>query len=274
MKSDYHIHTTFSPDSIGIMENYVTKAIELGFEEICFTDHWEPWELIYHKEFHFDYPKYRIEIDRLKQLYPQIKLKIGVEVGFYEPAKKDIIEFLTRYKFDYVLGSIHTLTKFKEMQFDDYYMEVASPSAKLFYQSGKITKEAVYDEYFRLLKQCVETNFFDAIAHFDIPKRYIKEILGELDIKYYRPVIEDILSLLIKNKKILEINCSGYRNEGKLVYPSNEILKIYKELGGEYVTIGSDSHRLEHLGITEQYTGLKKLGLKIASFEQRKLCVK
>lgn len=39
MFADYHMHTNYSNDSTYEMEDAILKAIELGVEEICFTEH-------------------------------------------------------------------------------------------------------------------------------------------------------------------------------------------------------------------------------------------
>ena len=46
--------------------------------------------------------------------------------------------------------------------------------------------------------------------------------------------------------------------------PSRDILRLYKELGGKIITIGSDSHKKEHLGtyLRETKQELLKLGFK------------
>jgi len=39
IKSDYHMHTSFSGDSTAPMEQMILKGIELGLNSICFTEH-------------------------------------------------------------------------------------------------------------------------------------------------------------------------------------------------------------------------------------------
>ncbi len=39
MYADYHLHSEFSDDSKELMERQVEKAIKLGLDEMCFTDH-------------------------------------------------------------------------------------------------------------------------------------------------------------------------------------------------------------------------------------------
>lgn len=39
MLADYHVHTEYSDDSTYPMENVILDAIDMGLDEICFTDH-------------------------------------------------------------------------------------------------------------------------------------------------------------------------------------------------------------------------------------------
>ena len=55
--------------------------------------------------------------------------------------------------------------------------------------------------------------------------------------------------------------------------PSQNILKLYKELGGEIITIGSDAHRSEHIGYQIPFiqTILKDIGFQhICTFDKMK----
>ncbi len=71
----------------------------------------------------------------------------------------------------------------------------------------------------------------------------------------------------------IELNTSYHRYGLKDTTPSLEILKLYHELGGSIITIGSDSHKPEHLGtyIEEAKHFLKKLGFKyFCTYERMK----
>ena len=73
--------------------------------------------------------------------------------------------------------------------------------------------------------------------------------------------------------KVLEINTSSHRYSLKDSTPSRDILKLYKELGGKIITIGSDSHKPEHLGayIDEAKELLKETGFdSFCTFEKMK----
>ena len=67
-------------------------------------------------------------------------------------------------------------------------------------------------------------------------------------VEYYREQIDKILRMLILRGKALELNMSGLRAKLKEPMPPVDILKRYKQLGGELITIGSDAHHIEHVG--------------------------
>ena len=78
---------------------------------------------------------------------------------------------------------------------------------------------------------------------------------------------------MIADGKGIEVNTSSHRYGLNDLTPSRDILKLYKELGGEVITIGSDTHKHEHLGayILETKKELKKLGFQYyCTFDQMK----
>ncbi|MDE6616187.1 MAG: PHP domain-containing protein, partial [Lachnospiraceae bacterium] len=113
IKSDSHVHTAFSTDSSTPMEEMLRAAIENGYPSICFTDHMDyNFPLVYAKNalpgseppFFLDVDAYYSEINRLKLLYPQIKIRTGIELGLKEDSKDKCMELLNLYKFDFVIG--------------------------------------------------------------------------------------------------------------------------------------------------------------------------
>ena len=125
--------------------------------------------------------------------------------------------------------------------------------------------------YEEILK-VAQLNMFDCLAHLDYPKRYMA--LHHLRVKPsdYIDIIEEILKTVIKNGKGIEVNCSGIRHRVSEPLPNLEILKLYKSLGGEIITVGSDAHRIEHVAenIKEAYEILEAAGFDyITVFDKR-----
>ena len=81
---------------------------------------------------------------------------------------------------------------------------------------------------------------------------------GKFDADRWMPWIEPVLRSAVEMNVGIEINTSGVRQSPCEPYPGLETLKLYHELGGSILTIGSDAHRSSHLGV-----GLEK-GLQLA----------
>jgi histidinol-phosphatase (PHP family) len=83
------------------------------------------------------------------------------------------------------------------------------------------------------------------------------------------------LKELISNGKGFEINTGSFRDKPGRSTPSYdmELLKRYKRLGGEIISLGSDSHSLEYIGYKFDYFKelLEEAGFKhTVHFENRK----
>ena len=231
-KIDYHMHTCFSADSDASPEEHILKAIDMGLEEICFTDHHDVEFPI--EPFILDVQSYTKELQRLQQKYKnQITIKIGIELGLDPMYKDEINRVAASYPFDFVIGSIHAvgLTEFIEAKFFE----------------GK-TKEQAHRDYFNQCLACIETfDCFNVFGHIDYIERYGIYEDNTVQTELYLDIIDQCLKTLISKNKGLEVNTSGYklRNEG---FPKRQILQRYYDLGGRIITIGTDSHDSSRVG--------------------------
>ena len=119
MKIDYHVHTEYSDDSDYPMEKVVLDAIQLGLEEICFTDHvdygvkadrvsLDESKNNPNKNVYYEY--YMKEMDQLIIKYhKQITIKKGIEFGIQMHTINKYEEVMNTYDFDFVLLSIHQI---------------------------------------------------------------------------------------------------------------------------------------------------------------------
>ncbi|MFZ5969455.1 MAG: histidinol-phosphatase HisJ family protein [Bacillota bacterium] len=261
---DYHMHTSFSIDSKMEMEEAVKRAIDVGLQEIAFTDHgelnvWRPDDLIVDDIFHVgDYLK---TLSELKGKYKKrIRIKIGIELGLQVEEKQRIQKLVQEYPFDFVIGSSHTIDRY-----DLYYRK---------FFEGK-TKQEAYERYFHeILKIVKEVEDFSVYGHLDLVKRYALGVYENIDIEGREvEIIREILLALIEKGKGIEINTSGFRYGLGDSNPGIEIIKLYKALGGEIITVGSDAHRLEDIGyrIPETYELLRDIGFRyVTTFNQLK----
>lgn len=261
MQADYHVHTEFSDDSEYPMENVVQDAISLGLDEICFTDHvdygvkvdWDSGKNVPYRLnvplLNVDYPRYRAEIERLKSIYKnQIQLKTGLEFGIQVHTIDAFEKLFARYPWDFIILSIH--------QVDDQEFWTQD------FQKGKTQKEyneRYYEELFEVIQRYKN---YSVLGHLDLVSRYDQN--GIYPFENLKPLITQILKTVIEDGKGLELNTSYHRYGLGDVTPSLEILKLYKDLGGTIITIGSDSHKPDHLGT---YLEEAKVILRTLGFE-------
>lgn len=230
-KFDYHIHTNYSTDSSETMENAILSAINKGLDEIALTDHMdflEDGSLILGN---YDYSLYIEKFEELKKKYQdKIKLILGAELGLSTHLKKPIREIVDKYPFEFIIGSTH------DCYGEDLYF------SKKFYENK--TKEEAYYDYFNHVYKTVELfDEFCVYGHLDYIRRYGGYKENSLEYEEYKEIIDKILIGLIEKNRGLEVNTSGFRYGLNQVHPSEKILKRYKKLGGEILTIGSDAHR-------------------------------
>lgn len=184
--------------------------------------------------------------------------KKAVEIGEpYIPNLKDELNNQVKeMNLDFIIGSVHNINTLKLRA----------------YMKGKNKKE-IYEDYFKEIYKLAEGSDIDVIGHLDLMKRYAYDSFGNYDFKDYKDILNSILKKAIERNIGIEINTSGFRNSVKESYPSIEILKLYKELGGEIITIGSDSHNTEDVasGYPLAIDMLKNLKFdKVFKFEKRK----
>ena len=227
MLYDTHIHTRFSHDSRMHIEEATAKAAELGLG-IIITEH---IDLNYPDPtaFRFDPNEY------FKQyaLYHNEFVKLGVEIGLSPEELADNRQIIESYPFDYVLGSIHIVNKV------DTYCEE--------FYTGK-TKQQAYDEYLDTMLECVGLySFIDSLGHIDYICRYARYANQELYYSDFRDKIDQILRVLASEEKCLELNTRRIVDK-KAIDNLVPIYKRFKELGGKYVTIGSDAHYAKDIG--------------------------
>ena len=261
MFTDYHVHTEYSDDSVYPMEDVVKDAIGLGLDEICITDHvdygvkvdWDSGEEILYRHgqplANVDYPRYAAEIKRMQDLYGgRITIKMGLEFGVQTHTVPQFETLFRRYPFDFIILSIHQVED-KEFWTQDF-------------QQGRTQQEyneRYYEEMLRVVKAYKN---YSVLGHMDLIKRYDKA--GLYPFEKVKPMIAEILKIVIADGKGIEINTSSHRYGLTDSMPSAELLRLYKDLGGSIVTIGTDSHAPAHLGtyIRESESQLKELGFR------------
>lgn len=256
MMFDYHMHSSFSKDCNVEMEEMVKGAIQKGLAEISFTEHIDydyPDDSIV---FDFDKRKYRERIEVLQEKYDgQIRIKRGVEVGVQPHLLERYDDMLKEEAFDFIICSMHTVER-KGLHYGDIFV-------------GKTVEEASFTYYNELL-HCVK-NFdnYSILGHIDLIKRYAPEVLDN----DFHDVLIEIFNVIIPAGKGIELNTSGIRYGLPNGLPSDDVLKLYRQCGGEIITLGSDAHKPEDIAFQfdESLQLLKSIGFTyITTFDSQK----
>lgn len=239
---DSHMHTDFSTDSTAPVRSMLDAAVQKGLKSVCITDHMDldfpPQEGEEYPEgekpFQFDAEEYFRVLTPLKEEYKgRLEVRIGIELGLQPHLGARYRELLASYPFDLAIGSIHLVRGM-----DPYY-------GKLF--EGRPDADA-YREAFEETLHCIaENEDFDTLGHLDYVVRYGKHQAGEYSYRAFADEIDEILKKLISMGKGLELNTAGLKYGLGFPNPHPDVLKRYRELGGEIVTIGADAHRPEHV---------------------------
>ena len=238
IKSDCHMHTCFSADSEATVTSMLDAAVEKGLEGVCITDHMDldfPETPDFPANaFQFDLDEYFGQLNRLKEQYKgKLDLRIGVEIGLQKHLGEAYHRLTEAYPFDFVIGSVHLVGGQ-----DPYYRKIFE---------GR-TDEEVYRMAFREILENVEAvKDFDALGHLDYVVRYGIHQAAEYSYRKFSDEIDAVLKKLIAEGKGLEMNLAGIKYGLGFPNPHPDVLKRYRELGGEIITIGADAHEPAHV---------------------------
>ena len=199
-----------------------------------------------------DYPRYAEQIRQMQRLYgDRIAIRMGMEFGMQMHMIPQFQALYDRYPFDFIILSVHQVED-KEFWTQDF-------------QRGR-TQQEYNERYWQEMLDLVKHyQNYSVLGHMDLIVRY--DEAGVYPFEKIRPYVEEILKEVIKNGKGIEVNTSSARYGLSDTTPSRAILELYRELGGRILTLGSDSHKPEHLGA---YMNETKEMLK--SLEFREFC--
>ncbi|AEB76453.1 histidinol-phosphatase HisJ family protein [Clostridium botulinum] len=253
---DLHTHSDNSFDSKTPIMDLCKSAITRGITDIAFTEH---FSIDNHKKTYgfMNFEKFFKDIKEAKYIYSNdLNIYTGLELCEpHENPDKFRCE-LKDLDIDIILGSVHNINNIGHR-----------------YLCKELNKRDTYDLYFNEVFKLVSLGDFDIAAHLDLMNRYAYNSLGNYDFNDFKDILQVILTKLISRGIGVEINTSGLRNSLKDIHPKMEILKLYKSLGGEIITIGSDAHKACDVGYNckASLDLLKTLNYKyIFTFENRK----
>ena len=256
---DFHMHSDFSFDSDATMESMVKSGIDKGLKELCFTDHIEFAPAPPFERWVVDVNAYHAEISRLQQLYgDKISLKMGAEIGYHPSQIKTANDYIESADFDFILCSLHDINN------EDFHHKIFTAN-----KTPKVAFQMYFEEYEKCAKSGINYN---CLSHYDFLKRYMQCNYDETFTDNY-DTIKSTFKFLIENGKGIEVNTSGYRYGLGHSLPTAEFLRLYRELGGEIITTGSDSHAPKDVAaeFKNTYNLLREIGFKyITRFDKMK----
>ena len=266
---DNHNHSQFSFDGKRTsVETSARAAVEAGLGGLCFTDHCDHYVPPMKEAFgdivpeYFDVQEQQAEISRVQSLIGNdIKILKGIEIGMYEDCHDQIREVLEGNSFDQIIASVHYIEKT-----DPYYGG---------YYDGKDWKQA-YGAYLETIyREMTWLEDFDIMGHYDYIVRYASYPVTSIRYRDFSDIFDEMFRYLIHEGKALEINTKSYEgHRGHIVELDKDVLLRYREMGGEILSLGSDSHEPSRVGagFVRHAEFLKAMGFRwTAHYESRKL---
>lgn len=264
--TDHHIHTTCSIDGESAMLDMALACGELGISRICFTDHcdldfWRTGKPDPEAE-----SRWRTSIDAWRETVgaapSKLDICLGVELGEmnHDPERARAL-IASAPELDFVLASVHSVRGWP-----DFY--------GIHYESEEQCR-LLADLYLDELTETAAMPDYDILSHIGYLRRYM--LRGGFTVSIEEPRYEEKLRLLlrtvIENGKGIELNTSGLRHPALHdTIPSPGILRLYRELGGERITVGSDAHRTVDAGkgIRKSFELLRELGFRyVCAYRKR-----
>lgn len=229
MYMDYHTHSFYSFDGEAPLADMAATAAARGLKELCCTDHLDFDGPVPHVP---DFAARQKELEGLDCRYPGLKLRRGVEVSLRDEAcARAAQRAVEGVDLDFVLGSVHTIEGV-DVWAEDYYV-------------GQ-TKQQAYRRYFEAVARVLPTfPRLNVLAHYDFVAKYAPYPDRAVTLDVAPEAFDAIFRWLILKGKGMEINTASWQQDAPW---GLDVLRRYRALGGEYVTVGSDTHGTPRVG--------------------------
>ncbi|MBR6835631.1 MAG: histidinol-phosphatase HisJ family protein [Oscillospiraceae bacterium] len=245
---DCHTHTAVSPDAEGDALSSYRQAASLGLKALAVTEHVEAnrpegpenYTTVHTSDEHYFYNRdifhKSMETNLLvqKQIAGDTVFINGTELGQPTHNFEFADEVVSDERLDFVIGSMHELKGRDDFAFLDYKKE---------------DPDRILTEYFEEILAMCKWGKFDVLGHLTYPLRYI---CGEqsipVDISKHESIIRDIFKETASMDKGIEINTSGLRQDYGKTFPDFDLVKLYRECGGQIISLGSDAHKTCDIG--------------------------
>ena len=248
---DGHMHLEYGPLSKEYVLEFVKEAQNKGLDSIQILDHthrFKEFEECYEPLKKYDVQKTWLEnrkmkfkdslddydklIKEVKELELPIEVKFGLEVCYTPSSEKKLKEILSKHHYDFLVGAIHSI--------DDILYDM-SFSKELLWDVWDINK--IYERYYDLLIQCVNSKLFSQLAHPDTIKLFNCYPTYDLN-----PTYEKLSKVINDNGMLAECNTGcHYRYNHKDIGLSDELLEVFVRNNVKIIT-ASDAHHPKDVG--------------------------
>ena len=257
--ADYHTHSTCSDDGHNTMTEMAAAALSAGLHEICLTDHldvvtWRGDQVREHS--------WRAAVEQFAAaraaLGSRIKIQLGVELGQATEDVSRANRFLDDAPpLDFIIASLHNLS-----------WEYGRRDFCTVEEADEVFARRAIGEYLDEMLALARWGRFSVLGHLTLPLRYFNENLGmHMTFKGFEEQVAEIFKCIIPAGRGIELNT----NRGHTPLPDEPILRLYRDLGGEIITLGSDAHTPEYVGcaITDRQALLRACGFDyFATFDR------
>lgn len=249
MICDLHTHSEFSFDGSASLVQMAEAARNNGVDVVAVTDHCDLLDIPEGFRVYLGREQERLQAFReYRQAGAGPELLYGIEVGNADEYPQRFGEIMAGRQFDLVIGSVHFLPDGRDIYLCPY--------------ASREEIDRMFRDYFTSMRSLAEMGEFDTLAHLDYPVRVLKGKISGSSVLPYQDLIEPILEALVRNKIALELNTRGTYDWQNRVGPEDWVLTRYRQLGGRFVTIGSDAHTAQRIGagFQEALAALKRNG--------------
>lgn len=249
---DCHAHSLHSVDADFPIDQMCQAAIEKELCAFAITDHVEAnrWYEMSHygkQKSEYEYDEYGFSkayyssvediVNKKAEYKDKLNLLCGVELG---QAIQDIEiadKIASDQRLDFIIGSIHEARDHMDFAFINFSEYLQSDIEKLL------------EQYFNEINELAQWGKFQILGHLTYTLRYIEgNHKRKVDISKYDDIIENAFKTLVSKGCAIEINTSGLRQAYGQPFPTLKYVKMFRDLGGELLSLGSDAHYPEHVG--------------------------
>lgn len=263
MFADYHNHTRFSPDGKPDADylSMARAAVAAGLDELCITEHCECNGFFVSATenigFTYDREACRKALEEARAVMgDRIALPFGVEIGQATQVPEREAQVLSGETYDFIIGSLHNIRGWCDFALVEYESEEQI--------------RGMLRAYFEELYELADQKTYDVVGHVDYPLRYMRR---RFDVSF-RPFEEELRAVLhriAERGKGIELNTKVLRTVPPVDTEQDYLLRLWKEEGGEVLTVGSDAHRPADVaaGVRKEYELAKGMGFcRIATFRR------